>query len=91
EIHWADVWVGAVVTAILFTAGNYLVGTYLARLGIASAYGPAGAWLVLLLWAFYASQAFLYGAAFTRVYANERGQAIRPAKGAVRAPDAGRA
>lgn len=91
EIHWGDVWVGALVTAVLFTAGNYLVGTYLSRLQLTSSYGASGSWLVLLLWAFYASQAFLFGAAFTRIYADERGKSIRPAKGAVSAPQAGRA
>jgi membrane protein len=66
---WPDVAVGAVITAILFTAGKFAIGLYLGRAGVGSAYGAAGSLMVLLVWVYYSSQVFLYGAEFTVVYA----------------------
>ena len=60
----------AVLTAVLFTLGNYLIGLYLSRTSVASAYGAAGSLVVVLLWVYYSSQILLYGAEFTQVYAN---------------------
>ena len=73
EIAWHDVWVGAAVTAILFAVGKFLIGLYIGRSGIASGFGAAGSFVVLLVWVYYSTQTFLLGAEFTWVYAHERG------------------
>lgn len=65
-LAWRDVWFGAIVTAILFTIGKSLIGWYLGTSAIASAYGAAGSLIVLLLWVFYSSCIFLFGAEITR-------------------------
>ena len=71
-VKWKDVWVGALVTALLFGLGKALIGLYLSASGIASAYGATGS-LLLLLWVYYSAQVFLLGAEFTWVCANARG------------------
>lgn len=68
ELRWRDVWVGAIVTALLFTVGKQLIGLYLGTSATASSYGAAGSVVVLLLWVYYTSQVVLLGAEFTRVY-----------------------
>ena len=75
-LSWRDVWVGAAVTAVLFTLGKYLIGLYLGHIGLTSAYGVAGALAVILLWVYYSSQVLLFGAAFTQVYANKYGRPL---------------
>ncbi|MBX7104558.1 MAG: YihY/virulence factor BrkB family protein [Gemmataceae bacterium] len=72
HVAWGDVWVGAAVTAGLFTFGKYLLGLYLAKATIASAYGAAGSLAIILVWVYYASQIVLFGAQFTQVYAELR-------------------
>lgn len=81
KIAWRDVWLGAAVTALLFTVGKYLLGLYLANAG--SAYGAVGSLVVFLLWVFYSAQILFMGAEFTQVYARRFGAGIRPDKGAV--------
>ncbi len=83
RISWRDVWVGAIATALLFTLGNYLIGLYLSRSSVASAYGAAGSLVIILLWVYYSSQIVLLGAVFTKVYARRRGQRIEPSENAV--------
>jgi membrane protein len=73
EITWHDVWVGAVMTALLFNVGKFLLGWYLARSTMASAYGAAGSVVIILLWVFYSSQILFFGAEFTQVYARRCG------------------
>jgi membrane protein len=73
EIAWRDVWIGAGVTALLFAIGKFLIGLYIGRSGIASGYGAAGSFVVLLVWVYYSTQIFLLGAEFTWVYAHEHG------------------
>jgi len=73
SIAWRDVWVGASLTALLFSLGKFLIGLYIGRSAVSSAYGAAGAVLVLLIWAYYSAQIFLLGAEFTRVYAERFG------------------
>jgi membrane protein len=73
SIAWSDVWVGGFVTAVLFTVGKILIGLYLGRSSISSAYGAAGSVMVLLLWIYYSAQIFLLGAEFTHVYAYTHG------------------
>jgi len=72
-IQWSDVWIGAAVTALLFTVGKFLLGLYLGNSTIASSYGAAGSFVVLLLWIYYSAQILLLGAEFTQVYAKRRG------------------
>jgi membrane protein len=73
EIAWHDVWIGAAVTALLFAVGKFLIGLYIGRSGVASGFGAAGSFVVLLVWVYYSTQIFLLGAEFTWVYTHERG------------------
>ena len=73
HLSWHDVLVGAVMTALLFTVGKFLIGLYLGRSMIASSYGAAGALIVALLWIYYSAQIFLLGAEFIKIYASRRG------------------
>lgn len=84
QISWRDVWIGATVTAVLFTIGRYLIGLYLTRSSVTSAYGAAGSLIIILLWVYYSAQIILLGAEFTQVYARKMGSQILPAKNAVR-------
>lgn len=86
EVQWRDVWVGALSTSALFTLGKYLIGLYLGRSSVASAYGAAGSLVVLLLWIYYAAQILYFGAALTRTYAQKYGSRSAAAPVAV-APD----
>jgi len=87
-ISWSDVRVGALITALLFTLGKALIGLYLGNSSVASAYGAAGSFVVLLLWIYYSAQILLFGAEFTQVYANRFGSPIRPDENSVFADDA---
>lgn len=78
RIEWRDVWVGAAVTALLFTCGKFLIGLYIGKSGMASAYGAAGALVVLLVWVYYSAQIFLIGAEFTREYASSHSSLRNP-------------
>jgi len=69
RVGWGDVWMGALVTAALFTLGKFLIGLYIGKAGVADAYGAAGSLVVLLVWVYYSAQIFLLGAEFTWVYA----------------------
>ena len=73
RIDWKDVWIGAVATALLFTAGKFLIGLYIGRSGIASSFGAAASLVVVLVWVYYSAQIFLLGAEFTWVYAHKFG------------------
>jgi membrane protein len=73
KIPWRDVWMGAVVTAVLFTVGKALIGLYLGSSSLASGYGAAGSLVVLLAWVYYSAQVFLLGAEYTWVYAHRHG------------------
>jgi membrane protein len=81
-IAWHDVWIGSFVTAVLFTFGKFLLGAYLGRSTLSSAYGAAGSFIVVLLWVYYSAQILLFGAASIRVYANRYGTSIQPAANA---------
>ena len=72
-LSWHDVLVGAVITALLFTVGKFLIGLYLGHSAVASSYGAAGALIIVLLWIYYSVQIFLLGAEFTKIYASRRG------------------
>jgi membrane protein len=73
SIYWSDVWIGAIMTSFLFTIGKFLIGLYLGKSDVGIAYGAAGFLVVILIWVYYASQVFLFGAEFTAVYAHSRG------------------
>lgn len=72
-IAWRDVWVGAGLTAALFTIGKFLIGLYLGKAAVASSYGAAGSLIIILLWTYYTSQILFFGAEFTRVFTHRCG------------------
>src|SRR5512133_1278742 len=78
EIAWRDVWLGAFVTAILFSLGKMLIGLYLGNSAVASSFGAAGSLALLLIWIYYSAQILFFGAEFTQVYANNYGSKIVP-------------
>jgi membrane protein len=82
KIAWSDVWVGAALTALLFTVGKFALGLYLGKGDVGSAYGAAGSLVILLVWVYYSAQIFLFGAEFTQVYAKAVGRQIAPAEDA---------
>ena len=73
RIRWHDVWIGAAVTAALFAVGKFLIGLYLGKSSVASAFGAAGSLVVMMVWVYYSAQIFLLGAEFTWVYAHTYG------------------
>ena len=87
KIAWRDVWVGALVTSALFHAGKYGISLYIGKASVASTFGAAGSLAVLLVWIYYSSQIVLYGAEFTRVYANEYGSHVVPSENAIPVPE----
>jgi membrane protein len=78
RITWSDVWIGALVTSVLFVLGKHLIGLYLGISTLASTYGAAGSLVALLLWIYYSAQILFLGAEFTEVYAVKFGSGIRP-------------
>jgi membrane protein len=93
SLAWRDVIVGAIATAILFDIGKFLISLYLGSSSVASSFGAAGAFALLLLWIYYSSQIFLIGAEFTRAWADivherEPDTASTPAENAGRPNDA---
>lgn len=77
HIEWEDVWIGSVMTAVMFTIGKWLIGIYIGNSAFSSAYGAAGSILVLLIWVYYSAQIFLMGAEFTRAYSQVLGTGKR--------------
>lgn len=73
DVAWHDVWVGAAVTSLLFTIGKFLIGLYLGKSDIGSAFGAASSLVIVMVWVYYSAQIFLLGAEFTWVYAHEFG------------------
>jgi membrane protein len=84
RISWRSVWVGALVTAVLFVIGKFVIGLYLGKSNPGQAYGAAGSLAVLLLWIYYSSLILLFGAEFTESWAKRLGESIEPEPGAVR-------
>ncbi|MEO5844785.1 MAG: YihY/virulence factor BrkB family protein [Caldimonas sp.] len=80
KVQWHDVWLGAVVTSLLFTIGKFLIGLYIGKSGVASGFGAAGSLIVVFIWVYYSAQIFLLGAEFTWVYAKTLGS-LRSAEG----------
>jgi membrane protein len=69
EVSWRDVWLGAVVTALLFEVGKFLIGLYIGKQGLESSFGAASSLVVVLIWVYYSAQIVLMGAEFTRAHA----------------------
>jgi membrane protein len=84
RIQWRDVWIGAVMTAMLFGLGKWLLGFYLGSGAAGSAYGVASSLITLLLWVYYSSQILLFGAEFTQVYAARNNRELTPSEYAIR-------
>ncbi|WP_197442419.1 YihY/virulence factor BrkB family protein [Lignipirellula cremea] len=84
KVQWRDVWVGAGVTAVLFTLGKMLLAYYFHYAKIGSSFGAAGSLVLLLAFIYYASMIFLWGAEFTQMWAGQRGRQIHPRPGAIR-------
>jgi membrane protein len=82
RIRWNHVGIGALLTAVLFTGGKFAIGWYLGHSDLGSAFGAAGSILVVLAWVYYSSQILIFGAEFTKIYAEHHGISIEPAKGA---------
>jgi membrane protein len=76
RVAWRDVWAGALATAVLFVIGKFLLGLYLGRSSVGSAFGAAGSILVILAWIYYSAQILFLGAEFTQVYASRYGSRI---------------
>ena len=87
KLAWRDVWLGALVTAGLFTVGKLLIGLYLGTTSIASTYGAAGSVIVILVWVYYSAQIILLGAEFTRAWVSEFGSKADEAGGGKPRPD----
>jgi membrane protein len=88
KIGWRDVWLGSLLTSLLFVVGKTLIGLYLGRTSIASAYGAAGSLVVILLWVYYSALIFFFGAEFTRVHSRQfRTSRAKPEPGAERVPE----
>jgi membrane protein len=84
EIRWRVVWLGAFVTAVLFSAGQILIGMYFGHANIAGAYGAAGSLALLMVWIYYSAMILLFGAELTHAWAHMHGMEAAPSKGARR-------
>ncbi|MEQ1752490.1 MAG: YihY/virulence factor BrkB family protein, partial [Prosthecobacter sp.] len=82
RITWKDVWLGALIAAVLFVLGKFVLGFYFGRSALASSYGAAGSLIIILVWVYYSAQILFFGAAFTRVYATRFGS-HRPMENAI--------
>lgn len=83
KVPWRDVWIGALVTALLFVIAKFGLGYYFGHSNPASAYGAAGTIILIMLWVSYAGSIVLFGAEFTRIHADRRGTKIKPLEFAV--------
>jgi membrane protein len=83
EVHWRDVWLGAILTALLFEIGKFLISFYIGKQGLESTFGAAASIVIVLIWVYYSSQLILYGAELTNVRTKQR----RSYRATSRAPD----
>jgi len=84
KIRWRDVWVGAIITTLLFVAGKFLIGFYLGQSKMASTYGAASSFVIILFWVYFSSIIVLFGAQCTQVYARLFGKQLEPSRYAVK-------
>lgn len=82
KITWSDVWIGGLMTAILFTLGQFALGFYLSSGAVGKSFGAAASFVVILVWIYYSTQILLFGAEFTQVYTNKYGSHVRPEENA---------
>ncbi len=87
KVRWKDAWLGGVVTAVMFTLGQVLIGLYLGKTSIGSAYGAASSVMIILVWIFFSSCILFLGAEFTRAYAEMYGVKVKPKEHALRVPE----
>jgi membrane protein len=87
KIRFRDVWIGALVTSALFLLGKLLVNLYITKADVATTYGAAGSVVVMLVWIYYSSQIFFFGAEFTQAYARMHGSRWEPTAGAMPVPE----
>lgn len=78
QVRWRDVWLGAAITAALFTVGRHLIALYLGHSTVASIYGTAGSLVALLIWVYYSCAILFYGAELTRVFGAADHRKIKP-------------
>ena len=78
RIRWKSVWIGAIITAVLFVLGKFLLGLYFGRADFDSTYGAAGTFVLILLWVSYSCLILFFGAEFTWVYSEKYGYGIKP-------------
>ena len=78
SVQWHDVWLGAAVTSLLFTIGQFLIGLYIGKSAVASGFGAAGSLIIIFIWVYYSAQIFLMGAEFTWIYAETFGSRRQP-------------
>ncbi len=78
RIRWRDVISGAVITALLFTLGKYLIGSYISLAGVGDTYGAAGAVVIILVWVYYSTVIMIYGAHYTHVHTRDHGSGVVP-------------
>jgi membrane protein len=91
HLSWRDIWLGAFITAVLFTVGKAIIGFYLGNSRLGTAYGAAGSVLIILAWIYYSAQILLFGAEFTQVYVRRYGrQRVVPTENAVPVTEAAR-
>ena len=90
DLDWPDVWIGALMTSVLFAIGKTVIGLYIGHSSTASSYGAAGSVVVLLLWVYYSAQVVLFGAELTRAYTATRRGAPKPVEYAKREKRAGK-
>lgn len=83
KIRWKDVWIGAMMTAVLFVIAKFALGLYFGKSDPGSTYGAAGSIVLIMLWVSYSGMILLFGAEFTQVYANRIGKKVEPAEGAI--------
>lgn len=79
RLSWRDVWIGAAASSVLSVVGQYLIGLYLGRAAVTSAYGAAGSLVAVLIWLYYSAQIFLFGAELTKAFAVHFGSQRRVA------------
>lgn len=77
EILWQEIWFGALVTALMFTFGKFLLVFYLSKIQVGLAFGASGSIIIILIWAYYSAQIFFIGAEITKIYATRKGKKLR--------------
>jgi membrane protein len=91
RLRWRDVFAGALLTAVLFTAGRHLIGQYLGRVGVGERYGASRSLVALLIWVYYSAQILFLGAEFTKVWSRRHGVRVVPTDVAVPVTEEARA